>query len=185
MTAFGLYDASSLQAPPNTWVASSLALIASWVRSWLTSGCAVETLLLLTCPGDQYSVPLWALLVALNATYFLASTSWLFHWAFAAICWPLIGITCIVQYAAVSSFTRGRLRSWLKLAHFYRDKVAFFHLPSLVIDTELDGLVTIRGLTFSVLDLSIQLHGIEVGKLFLLNTSMFLSITDDSMQVWT
>lgn len=164
MTGFGLYDAFSLQAPPNTWAASSLALIASWIRSWATSGCAVETLLLLTGSEDQYSVPRAASLVLLNATYFLASTSWLFHWAFAAVCWPLIVITCIVQYAAVSSFTRGRLRSWLKLAHFYRDKVAFFHLPSLVIDNRLDGLVTIRGLTFSVLDLSIQLHGIEVGQ---------------------
>lgn len=163
MTVFGIYDAFSLQSPPDTWAASSLALIASWVHSWLISGCAVETLLLLTGPEDQYSAHRPALLVALNSTYFLASTSWLFHWAFAAVCWPLIVATCIVQYAAVSSFTRGRLRSWLKLAHFYRDKVAFFHLPSLVIDTELDGLVTIRGLTFSVLDLSIQLHGIEVG----------------------
>jgi hypothetical protein len=50
------------------------------------------------------------------------------------------------------------------LMHFYRDKVAFFHLPSLVIDTNLDGLVTVRGLTFSILDLSIELHGIEVGE---------------------
>ena len=47
--------------------------------------------------------------------------------------------------------------------HFYRDKVAFFNLPSLVIDTKLDGLLTIRGLTFSILDLTIELHGIEVG----------------------
>ena len=42
-------------------------------------------------------------------------------------------------------------------------KVAFFYLPSLVIDTDLDGLVTIRGITFSILDLTIELHGIEVG----------------------
>ena len=47
--------------------------------------------------------------------------------------------------------------------HFYRDKVAFFSLPSLVIDIDLDGLVTIRGVTFSILDLTIELHGIEIG----------------------
>lgn len=163
MTAFGVYDAFTLQPPPNTWASFWSVLVASSLRRWLFSGCAVETLLLLTGPAEHYSVPRSALLVALNGFYVLASTSWLFHLAFAAVCWPLIGVTLIVQYAAVSSFTRGRLRSWLKLAHFYRDKIAFFHLPSLVIDTDLDGLVTIRGLTFSILDLSIQFHGIELG----------------------
>ena len=141
-----------------------LAVITTWVRGWLTSGCAVESLLLLTGPTEHWTVSRYTLLAGLNAAYFLASTSWLFHLAFAAVCWPLVVVTCIVQYATVSSFTRNRLRSWLKLMHFYRDKVAFFYLPSLVIDTELDGLVTIRGITFSILDMTIELHGIEVGE---------------------
>jgi hypothetical protein len=156
-------ESFALQPPANTWAAFSLAMIASWARCYLTSGCAVESLLLIAGPSKHKSVPRYALLGALNIAYLLASTSWLFHLAFAAVCWPLIALTCIVQYAAVSSFTRNRLRSWLKLVHFYRDKVAFFNLPSLVIDTELDGLVTIRGCTFSILDLSIEFHGIEVG----------------------
>lgn len=155
----------NIHAPENhTWAAFSLALIASWVRSWLTSGCAVESLLLVAAPAENWSVPRYTLLAILNAAYLLASTSWLFHLIFAALCWPLVVVTCIIQYASVSSFTRGRLRSWLKLLHFYKDKVAFFDLPSLVIDTGLDGLVTIRGVTFSILDLSIELHGIEVGQ---------------------
>jgi hypothetical protein len=148
----------------NSRMALSLALIASWIRSWLTSGCAVESLLLLAGPAERYSVHRYTLLAALNAAYLVVSTSWLFTLAFAAVCWPLVIVTCIVQFAVVSSFTRRGLRSWLKLMHFYRDKVAFFHLPSLVIDTDLDGLVTVRGLTFSILDLSIELHGIEVGE---------------------
>jgi hypothetical protein len=167
MTTYATTNESSALQPPaiiNTWAAFSLAMIASWVRSYLTSGCAVESVLLVVGPAEHWDVPNYVLLAALNAAYLLASTSWLFHLAFAAVCWPLIGLTCILQYATVSSFTRKRLRSWLKLLHFYRDKVAFFNLPSLIIDTELDGMVTIRGLTLNILDLSIELHGIEVGQ---------------------
>ena len=152
-----------LQPPPNSWTAFPLALIVSWMHGWLTSGCAAESFLLLTGPAEHWSISRYTLLAALNAAYLLASTSWLFHLAFAAVCWPLVVVTCIVQYATVSSFTRSRLRSWLQYMHFYRDKVAFFSLPSLVIDIDLDGLVTIRGVTFSILDMTIELHGIEIG----------------------
>lgn len=34
----------------------------------------------------------------------------------------------------------------------------------MVVDSELDGLVTIRGLTLSLLDLTIEMHGLEVGE---------------------
>lgn len=158
--------ALSLQPPLLTsWTSFfPLALIASWMRGWLTSGCALESFFLLTGPAEHWSVSRYTLLAGLNAAYLLASTSWLFHLVFGAVCWPLVGITCVVQYAAVSSFARERLRAWMKYMHFYRDKVAFFYLPSLVIDTEMDGLVTIRGITFSILDLTIELHGIEVGQ---------------------
>ena len=104
------------------------------------------------------------LITFLNAVFLLASTSWLFCLLFTAGCWPLIGLTCLVQYAAVSSYTRGKLRRTLNHVHFYRDQVALFYVPSLVIDTGLDGLVTLRGLTISLLDLTIELHGLEVGK---------------------
>jgi hypothetical protein len=163
MTDFDTNQSFSLQPPRNTWTGLLLTLIASWVRGWLTSGCAVESFLLLAGPAEHWSVSRYTLLAGLNAAYSLAATSWLFHLAFASLCWPLVGVTCIVQYATVSSFTRNRLRSWLRHVHFYRDKIAFFHLPSLVIDTDLDGLMTVRGVTFSVLDLTIELHGIEVG----------------------
>lgn len=166
MTIYDIIESPGLtQSLRNTWTSLLLALIASWVGGWLTSGCAVESFLLLAGPAQHWSVSRYTLLAALNTAYFLASTSWLFHLVFAAVCWPLVVLTCIIQYAVVSSFTRNRLRKWLKLVHFYRDKVAFFNLPSMVIDTDLDGLVTIRGVTFSILDLTIELHGIEIGQL--------------------
>jgi hypothetical protein len=138
-------------------------LISSWLGSWLLSGCAVETILLFTSSTKLF-VSDYLLITFLNAAYLLASTSWLLNLLFAAGCWPLIGITCLVQYSAVSSYTRGKLRRTFKNVHFYCDQVALFYLPSLVIDTGLDGLVTLRGLTVSLLDLAIELYGLEVGK---------------------
>ena len=41
---------------------------------------------------------------------------------------------------------------------------AMFYLPSMVIDSGLDGLVTIRGLNISLLSATIELHGLEVGE---------------------
>jgi hypothetical protein len=145
-------------------------VISSWVGSWLISGCAVETFLLLTS-STEYFVSNYLLATCLNAAYLLASTSWLFSLLFAAGCWPLIGLTCLVQYSTVSSYTRARLRRTLKNVHFYRDQIALFYLPSLVIDSGLDGRVTVRGLTISLLDLTFELHGLEVGKSFLIKHS--------------
>jgi hypothetical protein len=73
---------ASLQPPANTWTAFSLAMIASWVRSYLTSGCAIESALLVVGPEEHFDVPNYVWLAALNAIYLLASTSWLFHWVF-------------------------------------------------------------------------------------------------------
>jgi hypothetical protein len=149
---------------PSSWMARLLTVVISWVRSWLTSGAAVGTLLLLSGPEQRWSVSRYRLLAAVTATYVFASTSWLSQLAFATVCWPLVFVTCLVDYAVVSSFTRARLRFLLKQVHFYRDKVAFFDLPSLVIDNEYDGLINVRGLTINILDCSIELHGIEIGK---------------------
>jgi hypothetical protein len=138
-------------------------LISSWVGSWLISGCALETLLLLTTSREHFPISNGLLATCLNAAYLVASTSWLFCLLFAAACWPLIALTCHVQYASVSSYTRAKLRRTLRNVHFYRDRVALFYTPSLVIDSGLDGMVTVRGVTISLLDLSVELHGIEIG----------------------
>lgn len=148
--------------PPGTWAAYSLAVIASWVRGYLTSGCAAETLLLVLGPPHHWTVPKYTLIAGLNIAWGLAVTSWLFHIVFTVVCWPLVVVTSILQYATVSSFTRGRLRRLWRDAHFTRDKVAFFGIPTLKLDTGITGLVTIRGITISFLDLVVELHGIEI-----------------------
>ena len=139
-------------------------MISSWVGSWLISGGAIETLLLLTSLTNHFPISNYLLAVILNTLYLFASTSWLFCLLFASACWPFIGLTCLVQYAAISSYTRARLRRTLRNVHFYRDKAALFYLPSMVIDAGLDGLVTVHGLTINLLDLSAEMHGIEVGQ---------------------
>jgi hypothetical protein len=102
-------------------------------------------------------------MAALNATYVLASTSWLSHLAFATACWPLGLATRLGEYAVVSSLTRARLRCLLKQIHLNRGKVALFDLPSLSIDNECyNGCITVRGITINISDCSIELHGIGV-----------------------
>jgi len=147
---------------PGTWIAYSLAVIASWVRGYLTSGCAAETLLLALGPPNHWTVPKYTLIAILNTAWGLAATSWLFHTIFTVVCWPLVLATCALQYAVVSSFTRGRLRRLWKDAHFTRDRVAIFGIPTLRLDTGIAGLVTLRGITISLLDMVIELHGVEI-----------------------
>ena len=47
---------------------------------------------------------------------------------------------------------------------FIRDKLALFNLPALEIDTDVDGLFVIRGVTMSFSTLTLVAHGIELGK---------------------
>ena len=49
--------------------------------------------------------------------------------------------------------------------HFYRDKVAFFSFPVLIIDTDISGFVAVHGVTASLLTLSIEFHSIDIGML--------------------
>lgn len=141
----------------------ALACVSGWVRSWLFSGSAVETLLILFGPLLQSVVPPWVLVLYLNAIYAVASTSWLLRIVFSIICWPLVVATSIAQYVLISSFTRAKLRWLLHQMHFYRDKVAFFSFPVLIIDAEISGFVAVEGVTASLLNLSIEFHSIDIG----------------------
>lgn len=58
---------------------------------------------------------------------------------------------------------RGLLRRVLGQMHFVNDNIAIFDLPALEIDTEVDGLMVIRGVTLSVSTLTLEVHGVEVG----------------------
>jgi hypothetical protein len=141
----------------------ALAFVSGWTRSWLLSGSAVQTLLLLFGPELQTVVPSWVPAICLNAIYAVASTSWLLHICFTAACWPLVVATSITQYVLISSFTRGKLRWLLHQMHFHRDKVAFFSFPVLIIDADISGFVAVHGVTASLLTLSIEFHSIDIG----------------------
>lgn len=66
----------------------------------------------------------------------------------------------------MSNFVRGHLRSILKQLQFTNDKVAYFDIPALEIDTDVDGLFVVRGLTVSLSSLTIVAHGVELAIKF-------------------
>ncbi|KAK4984427.1 hypothetical protein LTR66_001688 [Elasticomyces elasticus] len=72
-------------------------------------------------------------------------------------------LSCLYQFEGVSDLARKGLRRLLKDLYFTRDKIAFFDIPALEIDRDVDGLMVIRGLTISLSSLTIIAHGIEVG----------------------
>lgn len=49
--------------------------------------------------------------------------------------------------------------------HFVKDKLALFNLPALEIDTDVNGLFVIRGVTISFSTLTLVAHGIELGNM--------------------
>ncbi|RDW78478.1 hypothetical protein BP5796_06330 [Coleophoma crateriformis] len=95
--------------------------------------------------------------------YALCATSWLLYWVFAAVCYEATFLTCLFQFDAFGHFARKSLRKLLKQLQFIDDKIAFFNIPALEIDTEVDGLMVIRGVTVSLSNLSLTAHGVEVG----------------------
>jgi len=117
-------------------------------------------------------------LATLNLIYALCSTSWLLFGVFVIVCYPTIGITSLMQFNLVANLARKNLRKVLKQLHFTRDKIALFNLPALEIDTDLDGLLVIRGVTISLSRLTIVAHGIELGILSALSTQRVMHATD-------
>ena len=154
---------------PYVFAAAVVLLVAlwDWALNWLIAGAPILTYSLLL--GESYGyrilpiIPLWAFLISLHGTYAIAATSWLLYWFFLAGCYPIILLSCIFQFSAVSNLMRRALRSVLGQLDFIHDKIAVFNLPALEIDTEVDGLMVIRGLTISLSSLTVIAHGVEVG----------------------
>lgn len=148
-------------------ITTGLALNSQWARRWALSGCAPETLLILyaATTGSRIfsSIPLWTLLASLNLIYSVCSTSWLLYGLFTAACWPSIGISCLFQFGHAADLARSNLRRLLKDLHFTRDRIALFNIPAIEIDTEVAGLMVIRGITVSLSSLTIIAHGVEIG----------------------
>ena len=69
----------------------------------------------------------------------------------------------------------------LKELHFINDKIAFFDIPALEIDTEVDGLMVLQGITFSLSTLSFTVYGVEVG--IKMSNDMELAIQTEKLTV--
>lgn len=64
----------------------------------------------------------------------------------------------------MQKYARRLLRFVLRSAHFCDDKLAFFDLPGLDIDTgDVPCLLVIRGFTFTLSTMTLEVHGVEVG----------------------
>lgn len=162
-----------------------LAFKFSWPIRWILSGSAILSACLIL--GDYHQTrilaftPLWTQLALLNLTYSACATSWLFWWIFALICYPIIFIACLFQFDMTATFVRQRLGRLLRQLHFINDKIALFNIPALEIDTNVDGLFVIRGVTLSLSHLTIVAHGVEVG--IKLSEDVELSIQVDEVAV--
>ncbi|KAG6005709.1 hypothetical protein E4U21_007725 [Claviceps maximensis] len=172
---------------PAIFAATTLLQLAffHWARRWAISGAPILTLFILQGEAQGKRIlpfaHVWSLFTTINLIYAVASTSWLLYWFFAAICYPAIFVTCLSQFEAVSAFARQFLRVFIRQLHFIGDKVALFDIPALEIDTEVDGLMVLRGLTFSLSTLSFEVHGVEVG--IKLSDDLELAIQTESVTV--
>lgn len=165
---------------------SLLSLILfDWSWRWLISGAPI--LLFAIFLGDARgarilpTISLYPIFTTINLLYAIASTSWLLYDIFTFVCYPAIVITCMFQFAFAADLARRTLRAALKQLHFIDDKIAFFNIPALEIDTEVDGLMVLRGITFSLSTLSFVVHGVEVG--IKLSDDMEMAIQTERVEV--
>lgn len=172
---------------PYIFGAATTLLVAlfQWPRRWIFSGAPLLTLILLLGASNGSRilpvVPLWTIFATLHLAYAVAATSWLLYGLFAALCYQIIFLACLFQFAVVSNFVRRNLRSLLQQLHFVNDKIAFFNIPALEIDTEVDGLMVIRGITISLSSLTLVAHGVEVG--IKLTDDLELSIQTENVTI--
>jgi len=154
---------------------------------YLLSGAPVLTASILIGAANGIRIlpfiNLWVLLGLVNISYSIAATSWLLYYAFAIGCYPAVLISCLFQFSAVADFTRNNLRRVLQILDFTEDKIAFFDLPALEIDTPdvKGGLMVIRGLTISFSTLTVIAHGVEVG--IKLSDDMELALVTDEVRI--
>lgn len=172
---------------PFVFAATTALLVAlyDWPQRWLFSGAPVLTFSILLGAAKGYRIapfiPLSTLLATLNLIYAVAATSWLLYGAFAAFCYPTIFLTCLFQFDMVANLVRGNLRSLLRQLQFVNDKIAFFDIPALEIDTEVDGLLVVRGMSISLSTFTIMVHGVELG--IKLSDDMELALQTETVKI--
>lgn len=160
---------AQLHLVPQLFLAGLVLAIATldWPLRWLISGAPILTYCLLVGASAGHRVlpfiGTWTLISTINLFYAVSATSWLLYWVFLAACYPAIFFVCLFQFDFAARAVRKSLRAILLNLHFTHDKVALFNLPALEIDTEVDGLMVIRGITISFSSLTIVAHGVEVG----------------------
>ncbi|KFZ08154.1 hypothetical protein V501_06092 [Pseudogymnoascus sp. VKM F-4519 (FW-2642)] len=172
---------------PLRFAAGTALLVAlqQWPRRWLLSGAPILQFFILHGNSRGHRIlpltGLWPMFTTLHLIYAIASTSWLLYWVFALLCYQCIFLTCLLQYQVVGDFVRKKSRFLLKQLHFIDDKIAFFNIPALEIDTDVDGLMVLRGITFSLSTMSFTVHGVEVG--IKLSDDMELAIQTEKVSV--
>lgn len=141
---------------PHIFAGTTVALLAlyTWPFHWLVSGAPILTYVLLLGAASGHRIlpflDVWTLIGLLNLVYAVSATSWLLYWVFASACYPSIFLASLFQFDLVAKFVRRRLRQVLRELQFTNDKIAFFNLPALEIDVDVEGLMCIRGITISV-----------------------------------
>lgn len=152
---------------------------------WLISGAPFLSFVLLQ--GDVKGnrvlsfAHIWPLLATVNLAYAIASTSWLLFWVFTVLCYPTIFLTSLFHFKIVGTLTRLMMRAFIRHVLFVDDKIALFNIPALEIDTEVNGLLVLRGITFSLSTLSFLIHGVEVG--IKLSDDLELAIQTETVKV--
>lgn len=139
----------------------------TWPVRWILSGAPLLQFLILLGDSNGLRVlpwlNVWPMFTTLHFVYAISSTSWLLYWVFTFICYPTIALVCLFQFDWAANHARDYMRRLVAGLHFIDDKIAFFDIPALEIDHEVDGLLVVRGLTFSLSTFSFVVHGIEVG----------------------
>jgi hypothetical protein len=156
-----------------------------WPSWWVLSGSPVLVYFVLLGAASGKRIlpdfPVWSIIASLNLVYSICATSWLLWRLFASLCYPLVFIICLFQFDWLSAQARGSLRNALNQLHFVSDKVAFFNIPALEIDTDVDGLFVVRGMTLCLSNLTITVHGVEVG--IKLSDDMELALSTDKVVI--
>lgn len=167
-------------------VGHALLFRSGWAHTWLVSGAAPLSYLLLSGELNRRRIlpwaPHWLLLLLINLAEAASSTSWLFFTLFTLACWPFVFLASLYQFDLVANTTRNVLRRVLRFMHFAADTVALFDLPALEIDVDVAGLMAVRGITLSLSSLTLTAYGIEVG--IKLSDDLELALQADKVTVY-
>ncbi|KAK4888988.1 hypothetical protein LTR27_012164 [Elasticomyces elasticus] len=173
--------AATLSAAAIVWAVAT----SSWATKWLYSGGAMLSQLIIyggvTGAPAFSKTPPWTTLATLNLIYAVTSTSWLQYRVFTAICWPCVVTTFFLVSTPASNLLKTIARRLFTQAHFIKNEIAGFDLPALYLDVGLEGLLTIRGWTFSLSTFTVEVHGIEAA--YNLTEKMHVAVYCDNILI--